>query len=237
MSSKQRNFSSHAPARIGSAPEPLLHSGLSFLMFSRMLVWSGLARNSKPHIPLTNPKSVVLLLSSGAGWSRKAELLLQQVSVQQVRNGATASWIMEKSFSTSLYPHQHLEKFLCFIFGGQGSGEKSRRKGAPGMFFHAVPLTQFLSLCSDWPKGHTEISRGLETTFTWQQAQAQICWKPPGLPPVRTENGHRHCHCPLTFSQQSQTEEEFFFFSRRKYWHSSKHRGTRWSRNTAKIQG
>lgn len=206
-------------------------------MFSRMLVWSGLARNSKPHIPLTNPKSVVLLLSSGAGWSRKAELLLQQVSVQQVRNGATASWIMEKSFSTSLYPHQHLEKFLCFIFGGQGSGEKSRRKGAPGMFFHAVPLTQFLSLCSDWPKGHTEISRGLEATFTWQQAQAQICWKPPGLPPVRTENGHRHCHCPLTFSQQSQTEEEFFFFSRRKYWHSSKHRGTRWSRNTAKIQG
>lgn len=27
----------------------------------------------------------------------------------------------------------------------------------------------------------------------------------------QSENGHRHCHCLLTFSQQSQTEEEIFF--------------------------
>lgn len=53
----------------------------------------------------------------------------------------------------------------------------------------------------------------------------------------QSENGHRHCHCLLTFSQQSQTEEEIFFFFPRRYWHSSKRGGTRWSSNTAKTGG
>lgn len=44
-----------------------------------------------------------------------------------------------------------------------------------------------VSLCtSDWPKGYTEMPRELEITFTRQQAQAQSCWKPPGVAQSRS---------------------------------------------------
>lgn len=69
--------------------------------------------------------------------------------------------------------------------------EKSRREGRPGVCKQVkTPVKCFpvqchllsSSLCtSDWPRGCTEMPRGLETTFTWQQTQAQSCWKPPGI--------------------------------------------------------
>lgn len=143
-------------------------------------------------------------------------------------------------------PGSRRNLLLCFILGGRGGGRRaegkehlssaSRLKPQWNVFPCSVTYSVSLCVLRLAQEAHRNIQGAGDHLHLAADTGSELLETSWASSRVGTENGHRHCHCPLTFSQQSQTEEEFFF-SPRKYWHSSKHRGTRWSRNTAKIRG
>lgn len=127
------------------------------------------------------------------------------------------------------------------LFGGRRAEGKEYLRSANRLnpqwngFPCSVTYSASLSVPQTGPRGTRRCPGGWRSPSLGSRHRLRAAGSLLAWPRVGAENGHRHCHRLLTFSQQSQTEEELFFFCPRRYWHSSKHRGTRWRRNTAKT--
>lgn len=138
--------------------------------------------------------------------------------------------------------HTSIFRSCCVsLFGGRRAEGKECLRSANRLnpqwngFPCSVTYSASLSVPQTGPRGTRRCLGGWRSPSLGSRHRLRAAGSLLAWPRVGAENGHRHCHRLLTFSQQSQTEEELFFPCPRRYWHSSKHGGTRWRRNTAKT--
>lgn len=104
------------------------------------------------------------------------------------------------------------------------------------MVFHAVSPTQLLSLYLRLAQGVHGDAQGagdrLHSAADTGSELLEASWRGPESELKMDTDIATACS---RFPSNPKPKRSFFFSCPRRYWHSSKHRGTRWRRNTAKT--
>lgn len=103
------------------------------------------------------------------------------------------------------------------LFGGRRAEGKECLRSANRLnpqwngFPCSVTYSASLSVPQTGPRGTRRCPGGWRSPSLGSRHRVRAAGSLLAWPRVGAENGHRHCHRLLTFSQQSQTEEELFF--------------------------